>query len=159
MRFDAAGTGGDIEARMRRHDGTYRWFNFRAHPLRDDQGNGVKWFGVEVDIDEQKRATLLLAGERQLLELIASGQPLHEVLAKLCNVVEAALPGVLCEVRMLDASRTVFEHVEAPSFPPSYAATIIGSPVAEKASPCDMAICRPDRLQGWRHSRQSQPLS
>lgn len=140
--FNAAGTGGDVEARVRRHDGTYRWFNFRAHPLRDEHGNVVKWFGVKVDIDEQKRATLLLAGERQLLELIASGQPLHEVLAKLCSVVEAALPGFLCEVRTLDASRTVFEHVEAPSFPPAYVAAIIGSTVSEKASPCDMAVCR-----------------
>lgn len=141
-RFSAAGTGGDVEARVRRHDGTYRWFNFRAHPLHDAEGKIVKWFGVKVDIDEQKRATLLLAGERQLLEMIASGRPLHDVLAKLCSVVEAALPGSLCEIRTLDASHSVFEHVEAPAFSSDYVTAIIGSTVAEKASPSDMAICR-----------------
>jgi PAS domain S-box-containing protein len=141
-RFSSGGRGGDIEARVRRHDGVYRWFSFRAHPVLDADGRAVKWYGVKVDIDDQKRATMLLAGERQLLELIASGRPLHEVLARLCSVVEAALPGSLCEVRTLDASRTVFEHVEAPSFPASYAAAIAGSPVFEKASPCDMAISR-----------------
>src|SRR4029453_6218608 len=37
---------GEAEARLRRHDGEYRWFLVRASPLRDDAGVILKWYGV-----------------------------------------------------------------------------------------------------------------
>src|SRR5262249_24554944 len=42
----ATGKPGDCEARIRRSDGTYRWFLFRANPLRDDSGKIVEWYGI-----------------------------------------------------------------------------------------------------------------
>jgi PAS domain S-box-containing protein len=56
----AAGTEVDVEARMRRFDGEYRWFLFRASPLRDETGNIVKWYGTNVDIEDRKRADAAL---------------------------------------------------------------------------------------------------
>ena len=47
---------GEIEARLRRFDGMFRWFLFRAEPLFDDQGKLVKWYGQNIDIDDRKRA-------------------------------------------------------------------------------------------------------
>src|ERR1700676_255648 len=44
------------EARLRRADGQYRWSLIRAVPLRDDQGNLVKWYGVTIDIEDRKLA-------------------------------------------------------------------------------------------------------
>ena len=41
---------------MRRFDGEYRWFLFRANPLRDESGKIVKWYGTNTDIDDRKRA-------------------------------------------------------------------------------------------------------
>src|ERR1700733_5259984 len=52
----AMGKRGEAEARLRRFDGEYRWFLFRANPLRDDSGNIVKWFGINADIEDRKRA-------------------------------------------------------------------------------------------------------
>src|SRR5262249_11266896 len=52
----------DIEQRVRRNDGVYRWFKARAVALRDSGGKVVKWFGSNTDIDDQKQA------ERSLLE-------------------------------------------------------------------------------------------
>lgn len=52
----ASGSPGETEARLRRHDGEYRWFLFRANPLRDEHGNIVKWFGVNTDIEDRKRS-------------------------------------------------------------------------------------------------------
>jgi PAS domain S-box-containing protein len=46
----------DVEARMRRFDGEYRWFLLRASPLRDESGKIVKWYGTNTDIDDRKRA-------------------------------------------------------------------------------------------------------
>ncbi len=44
----------EIEYRMRKADGTYKWFLARAHPLRDENGSIVKWFGTCTDIQEQR---------------------------------------------------------------------------------------------------------
>jgi PAS domain S-box-containing protein len=52
----ASGRIGEAEARLRRHDGEYRWFLFRVNPLRDETGGIVKWYGVNTDIDDRKRA-------------------------------------------------------------------------------------------------------
>jgi formate hydrogenlyase transcriptional activator len=52
----ASGQPGEIEARLRRFDGEYRWFLFRANPLRNESGNIVKWFGINTDIEDRKRA-------------------------------------------------------------------------------------------------------
>ena len=44
----------DIEYRLRYRDGTYRWVLGRALPIRDGEGNIVRWFGTCTDIHEQK---------------------------------------------------------------------------------------------------------
>ena len=63
----ASGMPGEAEARLRRHDGEYRWFLFRANPLRDESGSIVKWYGVNTDIEDRKRADeALRAKERDL---------------------------------------------------------------------------------------------
>ena len=47
---------GEIEARLRRNDGVYRWFLIRAEPFRDESGKLVRWYGTSTDIDDRKRA-------------------------------------------------------------------------------------------------------
>ncbi|MES2766007.1 MAG: PAS domain S-box protein, partial [Bacteroidota bacterium] len=44
----------EVEYRLRRHDGEYRWFLGRAHPLRDDNGTIIRWFGTCTDIHDNK---------------------------------------------------------------------------------------------------------
>jgi len=44
------------EVRFRRADGEYRWFQISAAPIRDGQGNLVRWCGINIDIDDRKRA-------------------------------------------------------------------------------------------------------
>src|SRR5262250_1348660 len=56
----ASGTPVDTEARIRRFDGSYRWFLIRANPLRDEGGNILKWYGTCVDIDDRKRGEEML---------------------------------------------------------------------------------------------------
>jgi PAS domain S-box-containing protein len=51
-----SGEPGETEARLRRFDGAYRWFLFRANALRDESGKIVKWYGTNVDIEDRKRA-------------------------------------------------------------------------------------------------------
>src|SRR5580700_5459242 len=53
--FLASGQPGEVEGRLRRFDGTYRWFLFRAEPLRDESGNIVNWYGTDTDIEDLKQ--------------------------------------------------------------------------------------------------------
>jgi len=56
----------EMEYRIRRYDGVYRWFIARANPLRDEQGRIIQWVGTCTDIDEQKHNQQLL--EEQIKE-------------------------------------------------------------------------------------------
>ena len=44
----------DLEYRLRRHDGEFRWFKTRGVPVRDADGPIVKWFGTCTDVDDQQ---------------------------------------------------------------------------------------------------------
>src|SRR5262249_34034324 len=46
----------DVECRIRRHDGEYRWFKARGVPVRDEQGEIVYWLGTCTDIEDLKQA-------------------------------------------------------------------------------------------------------
>jgi formate hydrogenlyase transcriptional activator len=51
-----SGEPGEIEARLRRFDGVYRWFLISVEPLRDEAGRIVRWYGTSSDIDDRKQA-------------------------------------------------------------------------------------------------------
>jgi PAS domain S-box-containing protein len=63
----ASGQSGEVEARLRRFDGVYRWFLFRATPSLDDNGRVVKWYGTNTDIEERKRAEQALRSSEAYL--------------------------------------------------------------------------------------------
>jgi diguanylate cyclase (GGDEF)-like protein/PAS domain S-box-containing protein len=56
----------DVEYRLRGKDGGFRWFLGRANPVRDAEGEVVKWFGTCTDIESQKQNQQVL--EQQILE-------------------------------------------------------------------------------------------
>src|SRR6266481_6015032 len=62
MEAVATGKPHEIEVRSRRSDGQYRWQLDRGVPLRDEDGNIVKWYGVVTDIEDRKRAEEALGG-------------------------------------------------------------------------------------------------
>ena len=50
-----SGTPVDTEGRIRRSDGAYRWFLFRANPLSDASGKISRWCGTNIDIEDRRR--------------------------------------------------------------------------------------------------------
>jgi len=75
QRIMASGAPGETEVRLRRQDGEYRWFLFRANPLRDESGTVVKWYGINTDIEDRKRAEVAL---RQAYDSFADAQRLSQ---------------------------------------------------------------------------------
>jgi formate hydrogenlyase transcriptional activator len=46
----------ELEARLRRHDGQYRWFLARFNPKLDEQGRPTRWYAAATDIEDRKQA-------------------------------------------------------------------------------------------------------
>ena len=60
----------EIEFRLRRSDGEYRWHLGRAEPVRDGSGRVVKWFGTNTDITDAKEAQAQLRDESRRVPLL-----------------------------------------------------------------------------------------
>ena len=71
----ATGEPFDVEVRALRADGTYRWLHSRALPLRDTNGNVVRWHNLLADIDERKRAEEALRESERETRLIVDSIP------------------------------------------------------------------------------------
>jgi formate hydrogenlyase transcriptional activator len=52
----ATGSGYEVELRLHKHDGSYRWFLARYNPVRDDNGQVTRWYVACTDIEDRKRA-------------------------------------------------------------------------------------------------------
>jgi formate hydrogenlyase transcriptional activator len=65
----------EVEGRLRRSDGAFRWFLFRGNPLLDESGRVVKWYGTNTDLEERKRAEQALRANEQSLRLIVDSIP------------------------------------------------------------------------------------
>jgi PAS domain S-box-containing protein len=66
---------GEMEARLRRSDGKYRWFLFRTRPLTDASGQVTKWCGLNIDIEETRQVEEALHARESHFRLIFDGLP------------------------------------------------------------------------------------
>ena len=71
----ASGESGEIEARLRRHDGVYRWFLIRVEPFRDERGQLLRWYGTSTDIHVLKQTQEKLREDEQELRRITDAIP------------------------------------------------------------------------------------
>ncbi|HEV3428418.1 MAG TPA: response regulator [Paraburkholderia sp.] len=95
------------ELRIRRHDGTWRWFDVRIVAMRDPRGGINKWFGSCTDIHAQRESSeereLLLASEqaaRQAAE--EANRAKDRFLAMLSHELRTPLTPVLAGTRLLE---------------------------------------------------------
>ncbi len=104
----------DIEHRLRGADGVYRWFQVRALPLKDEQGRVARWYCLQTDIDDRKRAEAerriseaTLGNVRSELAHVARVTSLGVLTASIAHEVSQPLSGILTNagtcLRMLAA--------------------------------------------------------
>src|SRR5467141_1226253 len=135
----ASGDPHEIEERIRRFDGAYRWFQVRGLRLRDATGRIVRWYVLLTDIDARKRAEAQLAGEKRLLEMVASSCPLTDVLTALCTFVEVISADCHGGVYLSDWSGPRFRNGAVPSLPATFNDSTDGLPVRREIGPCGQA--------------------
>ncbi len=129
----------NVESRHRRVDGTYRWFNVLGLPLRDAQGRIRHWFHLQIDVDDRKRTEAQLAGEKRLLEMVASAGPLKDILIALCSFVEDIAADCKCGIYLIDWSGPRFHTGAAPGMPATFNDVLEGLTVEATAGPCGLA--------------------
>src|SRR2546422_533231 len=89
----------ELEMRLRKDDGTYRWFLVRYNPLRDDQGQLIRWYLACTDIDDRKRIEDRMRNETIALredldrasmfeEIVGSSAALQRVLTQVAKVAQ-----------------------------------------------------------------------
>src|ERR1041385_6611054 len=139
QRAHETGTAYNVESRHLRADGVYRWFNVRGFPLRDTEGRILRWFHLLIDIDDRKRAETQLAGEKILLEMVASGSSLKHILASLCRFVEYTAADCKCGIYLIDWNGPTFHTGAAPSLPATFNDALEGLTVTASAGPCGLA--------------------
>jgi len=101
---------GELETRIRRYDGEYRWFLIRVVPQLDAEGNLVRWFGSNTDIEDRKRAeTKLLEDEREFRRIT-------DAIPQTIVVLDPSGNALYANREMLDYTGLSMEDVVASDF-------------------------------------------
>jgi PAS domain S-box-containing protein len=93
----STGAAGELELRLRKGDGSYRWFLARFNPLRDEQGQITRWYYTGTDIEDRKQAENRLRQENVALreeidkasmfeEIVGTSPELRSVLSRISKV-------------------------------------------------------------------------
>jgi PAS domain S-box-containing protein len=133
----ASGKPFENEARHRDAHGEYRWLLVRAVPLRDEQGKILKWYGTAIDVEDRKRAEALLAAENRILQMVAKGDPLSQILDTLCRVVEQQATDVLASILLVEDGH--LQHGGAPDLPKPYIDAVNGVAIGPHVGSCGAA--------------------
>src|SRR5438477_4386426 len=94
------------------------------------------------DISERKRGEALLAGEKRILEMIATGVALKEILNALCLIIEEQRSGTLASVLLLNPDGVYLDVVAGPSLPKEWTEQMEKLPVGPCAGSCGTAAYR-----------------
>lgn len=142
----ASGQPGEIEGRVKRFDGEYRWFLFRAEPLRDHLGEIIRWYGTNTDIEERKRTEALLSAEKRTLEMVAGGAPLTDILLSLCDTIDAQSPKIISTVMLMDPDGKRLWPAAGRRIPKSWFEAITPVTINENVGACPRAATLGQRV-------------
>jgi len=98
------------------------------------------------DISHRKRREALLAGENRVLEMLAKGESLHDILDNLCLLVEGQSTGVIASILLMDPNGKNLRHGAAPHLPKTYTDAIDGTFIGSAVGSCGTAAYRAEQV-------------
>lgn len=128
-----------LKFRVCRKDGTYITVEDNGYFFSDSTGNAAHMVGFIVDITEHQRAESLVSKQTRILEMIASGAMLSDVLDSLARMIEEHSTGMLCSILLLDRNGTNLRHGAAPNLPETYIWAVDGMAIGPNAGSCGTA--------------------
>src|SRR5437868_10534603 len=134
--------GFDMEFRIALADGTIKHVQGVGRPAVDESGEVDRYIGTTVDITERKRGEALLIGEKRLLEMIATGVALKEILNVLCLIIEEYRSGTLASILLLRPDGLHLDSVAGPSLPKGWTQQMEKLPIGPCAGSCGTAAYR-----------------
>jgi len=120
-------------------NGNGRWFSSTKLPLFGENAECVGLVGISRDITARKKSEVLRAGQARIMEMIAMGAPLGDVLDNLMCLVESQLSGILGSVLLMDKDRVHLRHGAAPSLAEDYVNAIEGIAIGPDVGSCGTA--------------------
>jgi PAS domain S-box-containing protein len=135
-------SGFDLEFRLTLPDGAIKHVQGVGRPTLEPSGEVDSYIGTTVDISERKRGEALFAGEKRLLEMIATGVPLEEILNVLCLIIEEYRPGALASILLLRSDGLHLDSVAGPSLPKEWRQEMEKLPIGPCAGSCGTAAYR-----------------
>ncbi|MEG3847911.1 PAS domain S-box protein [Microcoleus sp. herbarium19] len=117
------------------------WFVANISPMQE---NTVIW--IARDITQRKQAENWLAGQKQILEMIAKGATLGETLNTLLEIIEHQSRDVMGSILLLDKDGKHLLHAAAPSLPETYNAAIHGVAIGPNVGSCGTAVYRREQV-------------
>src|SRR6266481_3890992 len=134
--------GFDLEFRIALADGSVKHVQGVGRPAFGASGEVDNYIGTTVDISERKRGEALFAGEKRLLEMIATGVPLEEILNALCLIIEEYRPNTLASILLLRSDGLHLDSVAGPSLPKGWRQEMEKLPIGPCAGSCGTAAYR-----------------
>ncbi len=116
------------------------WTRISGRPLRNVDGDPAGGVIVCRDITEGKKEDEFRAGQSRVLEMIATGAPLPDVLKNLVLLIEMQSDDMLCSVLMLSDDGLHIRHGAAPNLPEIYVQAVNGAPIGPKNGSCGTAM-------------------
>jgi PAS domain S-box-containing protein len=134
--------GFDLEFRIALTDGSIKHVQGVGRAVLGESGNVDGYVGTTVDITRRKRGQALFAGEKRLLEMIATGVPVTEILNVLCLIIEEYRPSTLASILLLRADGLHLDSVAGPSLPKGWRQEMEKLPIGPCAGSCGTAAYR-----------------
>src|SRR6266699_3640545 len=134
--------GFDMEFRVTLADGSVKHVQGVGRPAVDESGEVDRYIGTTVDITERKRGEALFIGEKRLLEMIATGVALKEILNVLCLIIEEYRSGTLASILLLRPDGLHLDSVAGPSLPKGWKQQMEKLPIGPCAGSCGTAAYR-----------------
>ncbi|HEY0606591.1 MAG TPA: PAS domain S-box protein [Herpetosiphonaceae bacterium] len=128
------------EYRFRRTDESYAFVLDRGYVIYNQAGLPARMIGAMTDLSKRRGAEALVSGQKRLLEMIALGAPLTDVLSALALLIEEQSSGALCAILLLHESGEYLTYGAAPSIPASYRQAVERIPVGENLGSCGSAV-------------------
>jgi len=100
--------------RLRRHDGEYRWLQDDGTPLYSPEGEFKGFVGYCLDVTENKKMEIREQQRNRLLQDLASGTPLNELLNRLSENLEALYPYIKCKLNLLHDDSSLTQATRTP---------------------------------------------
>src|SRR5882724_8036130 len=107
---------------------------------------GQHYQAIIRDISQRKRREALLAGENRVLEMVAKGDSLSDILDNLCLLVEGQSSGVLASILLMDPNGKQLRHGAAPNLPEAYTEAIDGAFIGPAVGSCGTAAYRAEQV-------------